>query len=80
MATAYALHFAVVEINKMNEKLAESIRKGDSSILPELHAVSAGLKSWVTTFSYELIKQCRLACGGHGYSKVKREKRSGFNL
>ncbi len=39
-------------------------------MLPELHAVSAGLKSFVTTIVSEQIEQCRLACGGHGYSKV----------
>jgi acyl-CoA oxidase len=42
---------------------------GDTSALPELHATSSGLKSFMSTIAAEGIEQCRLACGGHGYSR-----------
>ena len=36
----------------------------------QLHAMAAGLKSFCTYTSCELIEQLRLACGGHGYSRA----------
>nr|KAF6419820.1 acyl-CoA oxidase 2 [Molossus molossus] len=42
----------------------------DFSLLPELHALSSGLKAMVSDFCTEGTEQCRRACGGHGYSKL----------
>lgn len=36
--------------------------------MPELHALSSGLKAVVTHQVAIGIEQCRMACGGHGYS------------
>ena len=33
-----------------------------------MHALSAGLKGYVSRQCMDAIECCRLACGGHGYS------------
>lgn len=34
----------------------------------QLHATSSGIKAWTSDGAMYGIEQCRLACGGHGYS------------
>ena len=34
----------------------------------QIHALSAGIKSYVTRQCMDAIEWCRLSCGGHGYS------------
>ncbi|KAK7086978.1 Acyl-coenzyme A oxidase (Acyl-CoA oxidase) [Halocaridina rubra] len=36
-------------------------------MLPELHALSCGLKALSSDDATEGVETCRLACGGHGY-------------
>eukprot|EP01129_Flabellula_baltica_P013645 TRINITY_DN6379_c0_g1_i1.p1 TRINITY_DN6379_c0_g1~~TRINITY_DN6379_c0_g1_i1.p1 ORF type:complete len:687 (+),score=125.36 TRINITY_DN6379_c0_g1_i1:17-2077(+) len=48
--------------------LLEKLESSDLSILPQLHAESAGLKSLSTALCAEAIQYARKACGGHGYS------------
>ena len=51
--------------------MTEQLGEGNTELLPEIHALTSGLKSVV---SYEValgIEQCRMACGGHGYSQVQ---------
>lgn len=38
----------------------------------QVHALSAGLKAYTTTFTQEALSTCREACGGHGYAAVNR--------
>ncbi|OBS73368.1 hypothetical protein A6R68_12045 [Neotoma lepida] len=49
-------------------RINESIGQGDLSELPELHALTAGLKAFTTWTANAGIEECRMACGGHGYS------------
>lgn len=49
-------------------KVMADIENGDASQLAELHAVTSGLKSVCSYQASVGIEQCRLACGGHGYS------------
>lgn len=44
----------------------------DQSTLPDVHATSAGLKSYCTWFVYDAIDLCRQTLGGHGYSSYTR--------
>ncbi len=44
--------------------------KGEFSVLPELHALSSGLKALSTWITADGIERCRSTCGGHGYSKL----------
>lgn len=43
---------------------------GDFSALPELHALSSGLKALCTWVTADGIEECRRTCGGHGYSRL----------
>jgi acyl-CoA oxidase len=36
--------------------------------MSDLHALSSGLKAVVTFQVAQGIEQCRMSCGGHGYS------------
>ena len=41
--------------------------RGDFATLPELHALSSGLKALSTDITAAGIETCRRQCGGHGY-------------
>jgi hypothetical protein len=41
--------------------------RGDFAVLPELHALSSGLKALCTDITAAGIEACRRQCGGHGY-------------
>ena len=41
--------------------------RGDFGVLPELHALSSGLKALCTDITAAGIEACRRQCGGHGY-------------
>eukprot|EP01132_Coremiostelium_polycephalum_P008423 gene8423-10342_t len=70
IATCYAYFFAGKHLSSCHERMKADIKaRKDISLLPELHANSAGLKTVVTYGTSEGIEACRLACGGHGYSK-----------
>lgn len=49
----------------MNSRLAA----GDTSLLAEMHGITAGLKVLVSTHTVEDIETARRAMGGHGYSE-----------
>ncbi|KAI6213949.1 Acyl-coenzyme A oxidase [Aphelenchoides besseyi] len=51
-------------------KVSEQLTAGNVELLPELHALSSGLKSVVSWEVAQGIEQCRLSCGGHGYSQA----------
>lgn len=48
------------------------IDSDDISLLPDVHATSAGLKAFTTWAAHYGIDTCRQACGGHGYSVYSR--------
>lgn len=68
LATAYAFQFVGSYMKDTYHRINESIGQGDLSELPELHALTAGLKAFTTWTANAGIEECRLACGGHGYS------------
>lgn len=47
--------------------MSSQLSSGDTELLAETHAVSAGLKSYVTTAVVEGCEVARRAMGGHGY-------------
>lgn len=65
---AIAYYLAGRKLFDMYSKVDQMMMsRGDASLLPQLHALSAGLKA-CSSFDAALgIEQCRLACGGHGY-------------
>ena len=48
--------------------MTEQLSKGDTSALPEMHAILSGLKVLATTTSVADTEIARWALGGHGYS------------
>ncbi|XP_039715427.1 peroxisomal acyl-coenzyme A oxidase 1 isoform X2 [Pteropus medius] len=68
LATAYAFHFVAAYIKETYHRINEDIGQGDLSELPELHALTAGLKAYTTWTASSAIEACRMACGGHGFS------------
>ncbi|CAI4228786.1 unnamed protein product [Auanema sp. JU1783] len=70
LARAYAFIFAAYEIRDLYMQLTEQLIEGNVDLLPEIHALTSGLKSVVSWETAQGIEQCRLACGGHGYSQA----------
>lgn len=68
LATAYAFFFVGQYSHYLFQQMQKEIKQGNMSSLAEVHATSSGLKSLSTRLAAELIEECRLACGGHGYS------------
>ncbi|KAK6046376.1 Acyl-CoA oxidase [Cooperia oncophora] len=68
LARAFAFMFAAYEMRDLYMKVTEQLTHGNVDLLPEIHALSSGLKSVVSWEAAQGIEQCRLACGGHGYS------------
>ena len=68
LATAYSLQLAGKFMFSTYLEINEQIERGNLEALPELHALSAGLKAFSTWVSSAGVETCRICCGGHGYS------------
>ncbi|OVA14618.1 Acyl-CoA oxidase [Macleaya cordata] len=69
LASTYAFHFATLYLV---EKYSEMKKSHDEQVVGDVHALSAGLKAYVTSFTAKSLSVCREACGGHGYAAVNR--------
>lgn len=68
LASCYAMHFTGKKMMELYKTSESQRKKGDFSMLPELHAVSSALKAVCTWICSDGIETCRRCCGGHGYS------------
>ncbi|KAG0485162.1 hypothetical protein HPP92_009241 [Vanilla planifolia] len=69
LASAYAFHFAT---QYLVDEYSEMKKSHDDEVVNDVHALSAGLKAYVTTYTSKSISICRESCGGHGYAAVNR--------
>lgn len=69
LASTYAFHFAT---NYLVERYVEMKKSHDDAVIADVHALSAGLKSYVTAYTAKSLSVCRESCGGHGYAAVNR--------
>ncbi|KAL0917517.1 hypothetical protein M5K25_012583 [Dendrobium thyrsiflorum] len=69
LASTYAFHFATLHLMDMYSEMKKS---HDDDIAGDVHALSAGLKAYVTSYTAKSISVCRESCGGHGYAAVNR--------
>ncbi|MED6122549.1 Acyl-coenzyme A oxidase 2, peroxisomal [Stylosanthes scabra] len=69
LASTYAFHFAAANLV---EKYSEMKKTHDDVLIADVHALSAGLKSYITSYTAKSLSTCREACGGHGYAAVNR--------
>uniref|UniRef100_A0A6N2LI93 Acyl-coenzyme A oxidase n=1 Tax=Salix viminalis TaxID=40686 RepID=A0A6N2LI93_SALVM len=69
LATTYAFHFATVNLVEIYSQMKMT---HDEQLVGEVHALSAGIKAYVTSYTAKSLSVCREACGGHGYAAVNR--------
>ncbi|KAL8163195.1 UNVERIFIED_CONTAM: Peroxisomal acyl-coenzyme A oxidase 1 [Gekko kuhli] len=69
LAAAYAFHLVGAYMKDTYRRITADINDGDLREMPELHALSAGLKAFSSWIANAGIEECRMACGGHGYSR-----------
>ncbi|XP_072992890.1 acyl-coenzyme A oxidase 2, peroxisomal [Typha latifolia] len=69
LASTYAFHFATLYLV---DKYCEMKKSNDDEVVGDVHALSAGLKAYVTSYTAKSLSICREACGGHGYAAVNR--------
>ncbi|KAI1665657.1 Acyl-coenzyme A oxidase [Pyrenophora tritici-repentis] len=67
IAKSYAMFFASRVCDMHYNKLREMQSKNDHSLLPSVHALTAGLKAYVTSEAADGAEDTRKLCGGHGY-------------
>lgn len=69
LASTYGFHFATLYLV---EKYSEMKKSHDEQVVADVHALSAGLKAYVTSYTAKSLSVCRESCGGHGYAAVNR--------
>ncbi|XP_044531601.1 peroxisomal acyl-coenzyme A oxidase 2 [Gracilinanus agilis] len=68
LAMAYAFHFVNNSVTEFFRNAYQRIISGNATSLPELHALSSGMKAFISDYCILGAETCRRACGGHGYS------------
>ncbi|XP_069823070.1 peroxisomal acyl-coenzyme A oxidase 2 isoform X2 [Dendropsophus ebraccatus] len=68
VATCYSIRFMAKYLENFYNNVYSEIREENFDSLPELHALAAGVKAYVTEICSNGVEICRKACGGHGYS------------
>jgi len=70
LASAFCFHvggLAMANLMARTEALVKTDASAVHALLPEVHALSSGLKALCTGVAADGIETCRRACGGHGY-------------
>lgn len=70
IAKTYAMFFASRACVAQYQRLRDMQSNKDHSLLPSLHALTAGLKAYVTSEAVDGAEDARKMCGGHGYMAI----------
>ncbi|KAB2109691.1 hypothetical protein AG0111_0g2109 [Alternaria gaisen] len=70
VAKTYAMFFGSRVCDDQYNKLRDMQSKNDYSLLPSVHALTAGMKTYVTSEAADGAEDARKLCGGHGYMSV----------
>eukprot|EP00199_Chlamydomonas_sp_CCMP681_P001411 CAMPEP_0119115636 /NCGR_PEP_ID=MMETSP1180-20130426/51673_1 /TAXON_ID=3052 ORGANISM="Chlamydomonas cf sp, Strain CCMP681" /NCGR_SAMPLE_ID=MMETSP1180 /ASSEMBLY_ACC=CAM_ASM_000741 /LENGTH=643 /DNA_ID=CAMNT_0007104711 /DNA_START=72 /DNA_END=2003 /DNA_ORIENTATION=- len=70
LASTFGLHFAKMFL--VDRYVDMKRQKTNHRLVEEVHALSAGLKAYTTSFTQNALSVCRESCGGHGYAAVNR--------
>ncbi|XP_049632143.1 peroxisomal acyl-coenzyme A oxidase 2 isoform X2 [Suncus etruscus] len=70
LASAYAFQFLGQNLLEFFHHSYSAILDRDFTLLPELHALSSGMKALLSELCTQGTETCRRACGGHGYSML----------
>ncbi|CAO3664028.1 unnamed protein product [Umbelopsis ramanniana] len=68
ISVAYGLIITGFSVTKLFDEMTEQLESENATLLPQVHVLTCGLKSWGTRRSCDGIEECRKAMGGHGYS------------
>ncbi|KAG9033601.1 hypothetical protein FRB95_014589 [Tulasnella sp. JGI-2019a] len=68
LSQAYVFMLLGRSMNELFASMSARLALKDTSLLAETHAISSGLKSYVTRVAVDSLAICRAALGGHGYS------------
>eukprot|EP00245_Coleochaete_scutata_P005256 TRINITY_DN18686_c0_g1_i1.p1 TRINITY_DN18686_c0_g1~~TRINITY_DN18686_c0_g1_i1.p1 ORF type:complete len:686 (-),score=144.71 TRINITY_DN18686_c0_g1_i1:359-2416(-) len=69
LASGYAFHFATAFLIQRYKDMKKS---HDERLVADVHALSAGLKAYISSYTARSLNTCRESCGGHGYAAVNR--------
>jgi acyl-CoA oxidase len=70
LAQATTLILVGQNIGRAYEEYTQSMLKGDTSRLEDLHLQTVGAKVYSTEITGKGVETSRIACGGHGYSAL----------
>ncbi|KAI5427354.1 hypothetical protein KIW84_032684 [Lathyrus oleraceus] len=68
-ASTYAFHLSTTNLV---EKYSKIKKTNDEELVTAVHALSAGLKAYVTSYTVKSLSTFREACEAHGYTTVNR--------
>ncbi|GAB5592024.1 hypothetical protein Unana1_06924 [Umbelopsis nana] len=68
ISIAYGLIITGFSVTELFDEMTEQLKSEDATLLPQVHVLTCGLKSWGTRRACDGIEECRKAMGGHGYS------------
>lgn len=68
LASSYAMQFVGKWMGQFYNEFEAQLAKGQTGLLSEIHAATAGLKALTSGITAEGLEVCRKSCGGHGYN------------
>ncbi|EEC03946.1 peroxisomal acyl-CoA oxidase, putative [Ixodes scapularis] len=67
LGLCHSLRAMFANLMELYKQANQDMEQGNLEMLPELHAISSGLKAFCSDMAAKGIETCRLACGGHGF-------------